>query len=188
MANILRDVIQHGTGRAALRIGRNDIGGKTGTTNDAKDAWFAGFNGKLVAIAWVGFDQPSTLGRREYGGVAALPVWTNFMGNALKGTPDAWVQLDTNAKAPVNRNQVVVQDQTDDKVTDHASPPLAQPLYRPAPTPVVSRPTQNDFDDLPGEEILVPNSTTPPAMKNRPAPAMPKPHSDAMENLIEQVQ
>ncbi len=69
MANILRDVIQHGTGRAALKIGRGDIGGKTGTTNDAKDAWFAGFNGKLVTVAWVGFDQPTTLGRREYGGV-----------------------------------------------------------------------------------------------------------------------
>ena len=83
MANILRDVIQHGTGRAALKIGRGDIGGKTGTTNDAKDAWFAGFNGKLVTITWVGFDQPNTLGRREYGGVAALPIWTNFMGQAL---------------------------------------------------------------------------------------------------------
>ncbi len=57
MANILRDVILHGTGRAALKIGRDDLGGKTGTTNDAKDAWFAGFNGKLVAVAWVGFDH-----------------------------------------------------------------------------------------------------------------------------------
>ncbi|HEX5382995.1 MAG TPA: penicillin-binding protein PBP1a, partial [Acinetobacter sp.] len=62
MANILKDVIQHGTGRAALKIGRDDLGGKTGTTNDAKDAWFAGFNGKLVTVAWVGFDQPTTLG------------------------------------------------------------------------------------------------------------------------------
>ncbi len=60
MANILKDVIRHGTGRAALRIGRDDLGGKTGTTNDAKDAWFAGFNGKLVTVAWVGFDQPTT--------------------------------------------------------------------------------------------------------------------------------
>lgn len=89
MANILRDVILHGTGRAALKIGRDDLGGKTGTTNDAKDAWFAGFNGKLVAVAWVGFDQPTTLGRREYGGVAALPIWTNFMDQSLKGTPGA---------------------------------------------------------------------------------------------------
>jgi len=100
MSNILRDVIQHGTGRAALRIGRNDLGGKTGTTNDAKDAWFAGFNGKLVSVAWVGFDRPTTLGRREYGGVAALPIWTNFMAKALQGTPESWVSLDQKAKDP----------------------------------------------------------------------------------------
>ena len=105
MANILRDVIQHGTGRAALKIGRGDIGGKTGTTNDAKDAWFAGFNGKLVTVAWVGFDQPTTLGRREYGGVAALPIWINFMGNALKGTPASWVQLDKMPKLPDYKKQ-----------------------------------------------------------------------------------
>ncbi|AYA03025.1 PBP1A family penicillin-binding protein [Acinetobacter sp. WCHAc010034] len=188
MANILRDVIQHGTGRAALKIGRNDLGGKTGTTNDAKDAWFAGFNGKLVAIAWVGFDQPTTLGRREYGGVAALPVWTSFMANALKGTPEAWVRLDKNAKAPLNRNQVTIKVLPGAEVQDRASPPLAQPLYRPAPVPAV-RPAQNDFEDLPGEEeALAPKNSAPPALQNHPAPAGAKPRSDALENLIEQVQ
>lgn len=155
MANILRDVIQHGTGRAALKIGRGDIGGKTGTTNDAKDAWFAGFNGKLVTVAWVGFDQPTTLGRREYGGVAALPIWINFMGNALKGTPASWVQLDKNAKAP--RLQETA-GQVEPKV-DRASPPLARPLYRPAPPPAA---VTNDFADLPGEEILIPSRSAPP--------------------------
>ncbi len=99
MANILRDVIQHGTGRAALKLGRNDIGGKTGTTNDAKDAWFSGFQPNLVAVAWVGFDQPSTLGRREYGGVAALPIWSDFMGNALKEEPEAWITPKGNTSA-----------------------------------------------------------------------------------------
>ena len=187
MANILRDVIQHGTGRAALKIGRGDLGGKTGTTNDAKDAWFAGFNGKLVAIAWVGFDQPATLGRREYGGVAALPVWTNFMENALKGTPEAWVHFDKNAKAPSSRNQVIVKGQNDDSAHDRASsPPLAQPLYRPAPPALVSRPAQNDFDDLPGEAPLEPNSSAPPAMQ--PRGSGQKPHTDALQNLIDQVQ
>ncbi len=186
MANILRDVIQHGTGRAALKIGRDDIGGKTGTTNDAKDAWFAGFNGKLVAIAWVGFDQPSTLGRREYGGVAALPVWISFMANALKGTPESWVHLDKNAKAPINRNQAVSAG-TADQAQDRSSPPLAQPIYRPAPAPAVRQPAQNDFEDLPGEEILVPGNSAPPAMQNRPA-AAPKPHNDALGDLIKQVE
>lgn len=183
MANILRDVIQHGTGRAALRIGRNDIGGKTGTTNDAKDAWFAGFNGKLVAIAWVGFDQPSTLGRREYGGVAALPVWTNFMANALKDTPESWVRLDKNAKAPLDRNQANPAAEETQPLRDRASPPLAQPIYRPAPPAPITRPAQNDFEDLPGEDILVPASNTPPSMQ----PAA-KPQPDALSSLIEQVE
>ena len=121
IANILRDVIQQGTGRAALKIGRGDIGGKTGTTNDAKDAWFAGFNGKLVTVAWVGFDQPTTLGHREYGGVAALPIWTNFMGNALKGTPAAWVHFDKNAKAPTNHTQTITIGEPARE--DRSSPP-----------------------------------------------------------------
>ena len=178
MANILRDVIQHGTGRAALKIGRGDIGGKTGTTNDAKDAWFAGFNGKLVTITWVGFDQPTTLGRREYGGVAALPIWTNFMGQALKGTPAAWVHFDKNAKAPTNRRT----ETTDEYVAeDRSSPPLARPLYRPAPV-APTRAPERDFDDLPGEEILLPNDAAPPTMQKAPTN---KP--DALQNLIDQV-
>lgn len=86
--SILRDVIIRGTGRAAVSIGRSDLSGKTGTTNDAKDAWFAGFGGKLVAVAWLGFDQPQTLGKVEFGGYAAVPIWNAFMGPALRGTPE----------------------------------------------------------------------------------------------------
>lgn len=178
MANILRDVIQHGTGRAALKIGRGDIGGKTGTTNDAKDAWFAGFNGKLVTITWVGFDQPTTLGRREYGGVAALPIWTNFMGQALKGTPAAWVHFDKNAKAPTNRRTETTGEYV---AEDRSSPPLARPLYRPTPV-APTRAPERDFDDLPGEEILLPNDAAPPTMQKAPTN---KP--DALQNLIDQV-
>lgn len=188
MANILRDVIVHGTGRAALKIGRDDIGGKTGTTNDAKDAWFAGFNGKLVAIAWVGFDQPSTLGRREFGGIAALPVWTGFMGKALKDTPSAWVHFDKNAKAPISReerNQTQVEGATQNEGND-SSPPLARPIFKPAPvTP--SRNSSNDFEDLPDEgsdQPLKPNKATPPAMNQGSA----KRESDSLENLINEVQ
>lgn len=100
MANILRDVIQHGTGYAAMKLGRNDIGGKTGTTNDAKDAWFSGFSPNLVAVAWVGFDQPRTLGRKEFGGVAALPIWSDYMGNALANTPEGWFEQDISQSNP----------------------------------------------------------------------------------------
>ena len=180
MANILRDVIQHGTGRAALRIGRSDIGGKTGTTNDAKDAWFAGFNGKLVTVTWVGFDQPTTLGRREYGGVAALPIWTDFMGKALKGQPEAWVRLDRNAKAPVNRNKAV---QADEQQNDPSSPPLATALYRPAPV-VVPKRTETDFEDLPDQPIRLPDDE---GSAPQEQPLQPN-RVDSLENLIEEVQ
>ena len=180
MANILRDVIQHGTGRAALRIGRSDIGGKTGTTNDAKDAWFAGFNGKLVTVTWVGFDQPTTLGRREYGGVAALPIWTDFMGKALQGQPEAWVRLDRNAKSPVNRNKVV---QGDEAQHDPSSPPLATALYRPAPV-VVPKRTETDFEDLPDQPIRLPDEE---GSVPQEQPLQPN-RVDSLEDLIEEVQ
>ena len=87
MTSILRDVIQRGTGRRALQLGRDDIAGKTGTTNDQRDAWFSGFNQDVVTTAWVGFDTPKTLGARETGGKAALPMWIYYMKEALKGLP-----------------------------------------------------------------------------------------------------
>jgi penicillin-binding protein 1A len=87
MYSILQDVIQHGTGRGALSLGRADLAGKTGTTNDARDAWFAGFNAQMVAVSWVGFDEPKSLGKVEYGGYAALPIWNQYMATALRGMP-----------------------------------------------------------------------------------------------------
>ena len=88
MDSMLRDVIRMGTGVRARVLGRNDLAGKTGTTNDQRDAWFAGFNNEIVTIAWVGFDNPRPLGNRETGAVAALPMWVHFMREALKGTPE----------------------------------------------------------------------------------------------------
>lgn len=89
MNSILQDVIQHGTGRRARALGRNDLHGKTGTTNDQKDAWFNGFNRALVATAWVGFDQQTrSLGNYETGSKAALPMWIEFMRTALQGVPE----------------------------------------------------------------------------------------------------
>ena len=87
MYSILQDVIQRGTGRGALSLGRADLAGKTGTTNDARDAWFAGFNAQMVAVSWVGFDEPKSLGKVEYGGYAALPIWNQYMATALRGMP-----------------------------------------------------------------------------------------------------
>jgi penicillin-binding protein 1A len=87
--DMLRDVIRRGTGRRALALGRADLAGKTGTSNDRRDAWFSGYNGELVATAWVGFDQERSLGEREEGSRTALPMWMYFMDDALRGEPDA---------------------------------------------------------------------------------------------------
>jgi penicillin-binding protein 1A len=88
MDSILADVITRGTAQAALSLGRSDIRGKTGTTNEQVDAWFTGYNGNIVATAWIGFDTPQTLGKAEYGAVAALPIWLTFMKGALAGTKE----------------------------------------------------------------------------------------------------
>ncbi|WP_442915231.1 penicillin-binding protein 1A [Marinobacter sp. SS21] len=89
--SIMRDVIRRGTGRRALTLGRTDLGGKTGTTNDQRDAWFSGFNHDLATTVWVGFDQPSPMGRGEFGATAALPVWIDYMNVALNGTANAFM-------------------------------------------------------------------------------------------------
>ncbi|MGE0556947.1 MAG: penicillin-binding protein 1A [Burkholderiales bacterium] len=88
MSSILRDVVSVGTATAALKLKREDLAGKTGTTNEFVDAWFCGFQPNLVAVAWMGFDKPKTLGRNETGSSAALPVWIDYMGAALKGVPE----------------------------------------------------------------------------------------------------
>ena len=87
MGSLLRDVIRRGTGRKALVLERDDLGGKTGTTNDQFDAWFSGFAPGLVATAWIGFDEFRPLGRRETGATAALPMWIAYMKEALEGVP-----------------------------------------------------------------------------------------------------
>ncbi|MCU7810890.1 MAG: penicillin-binding protein 1A [Candidatus Thiodiazotropha sp. (ex Notomyrtea botanica)] len=93
MHSMLRDVIQHGTARKARALGRKDIAGKTGTTNDQRDAWFNGFNHHMVAIAWLGFDNVEPLGRGEVGGKAALPAWIDFMQVALNGIEEKVPEL-----------------------------------------------------------------------------------------------
>ncbi|MCH9672626.1 MAG: transglycosylase domain-containing protein, partial [Gammaproteobacteria bacterium] len=89
MNSILRDVIRMGTATKAKALGRKDLAGKTGTTNDQRDAWFSGFSSRVATTAWVGFDKLDPLGRRETGGKAALPMWMTYMKTALEGTPDA---------------------------------------------------------------------------------------------------
>lgn len=87
MDSMLRDVVRFGTATKALSLKRPDIAGKTGTTNDSIDAWFAGYQAKIVGVAWMGYDQPRNLGNRETGGGLALPIWISYMQRALRDIP-----------------------------------------------------------------------------------------------------
>jgi penicillin-binding protein 1A len=89
MTSILRDVVVRGTGARAAQLGRRDLAGKTGTTNDFIDAWFCGFHPSLVAVSWIGYGTPRSLGKGETGARAALPIWMDYMSQALKGVPQS---------------------------------------------------------------------------------------------------
>jgi penicillin-binding protein 1A len=93
MNSIMKDVVTAGTATRAMTLGRRDLAGKTGTTNDHFDAWFAGFQPNLVGVAWIGFDNPADLGNDETGGKAALPIWVSYMAKALKEVPQAEVKV-----------------------------------------------------------------------------------------------
>ena len=88
LQSMMRDVVQRGTATDAKVLGRPDVGGKTGSTNDHRDAWFSGFGGQYVTTVWVGRDDFRSLGYREYGGKAALPIWINYMRVALAEQPE----------------------------------------------------------------------------------------------------
>ena len=88
MNSMLQDVVRRGTGHMANRLGRRDLAGKTGTTNEQMDAWFSGYSGGVVTSTWAGFDQNQKLGRREYGGSVALPMWIDYMRVATQNRPE----------------------------------------------------------------------------------------------------
>ncbi len=129
MTSMMQSVIQYGTGTRAKELGRHDLSGKTGTTNEQKDAWFSGFNPDVQATAWVGFDQPKPMGHSEFGGRAALPIWIDYMKTALKGIPDRplippagivsrWINKNTGeptwAGDPDGRTEFFMSDQSGD--------------------------------------------------------------------------
>ena len=90
MDSLLQEVTRSGTAASArAKLGRSDIAGKTGTTNDSHDAWFAGYHPTLCAVVWMGFDRPKSLGSNETGGGLSLPIWINFMSTALNGVSDS---------------------------------------------------------------------------------------------------
>jgi penicillin-binding protein 1A len=118
MDSMLHDVVRYGTGARAMSLGRKDLAGKTGTTNDLVDAWFAGYQPTLTAIAWIGFDQPRKLGNSETGGVAALPIWMSYMGKALEGVEEVYQQVPEGV-ASVSVNPDTGQAASDGKLTEY---------------------------------------------------------------------
>jgi len=99
MVSMMQDVVRHGTAFRAMQLGRTDLAGKTGTTSDSVDAWFCGFQPTVVGISWIGFDTPRSLGDKETGGGAALPMWMDYMGKVLKGVPEAVYSMPANMVA-----------------------------------------------------------------------------------------
>ncbi len=96
MVSMMQDVVRHGTAIRAMALGRADLAGKTGTTSDSLDAWFCGFQPTVVGISWIGFDTPRSLGDRETGGGAALPIWMSYMAKVLKDKPQATYTMPEN--------------------------------------------------------------------------------------------
>ena len=114
ITSLMKDVIRRGTGAAAMALGRDDLAGKTGSTNDHRDAWFVGFNGDLSTAVWVGFDDFSSLGRGEFGAKAALPIWMDYMGTALKDLPSTTLPMPPGiTTVQVNRSSGLPSDAGD---------------------------------------------------------------------------
>lgn len=135
--SMLQSVIRNGTASRALKLGRSDLAGKTGTTNDHFDAWFAGYNPKQVAVAWVGFDKPQTLGRNETGASAALPIWMKYMATALKGQPDVG--------GLIPEGVVTVKVNTTTGIHDDNG--VSEYFYRENPPPELELPLSNSISD-----------------------------------------
>ena len=134
MVSMLQDVVKHGTGIRAMQLGRQDLAGKTGTTNESVDAWFCGFQPTVVGIAWMGYDQPRSLGDRETGGGAALPIWMGYMGEVLKDVPEATYTMPDN----------MVALHIDDDGTRDDSSPLIEYFYQENAPPEHHVPTPDE--------------------------------------------
>ena len=146
MVNMMQDVVRNGTARRALQLGRQDLAGKTGTTSDSMDAWFCGFQPTVVGISWLGFDTPHSLGERETGGGAALPIWMAYMGAVLKDVPEAqYTMPDGMVAARINAQGY--RDPNGDR-TDYFYQENVPPLQSSLPAPATIRPSDAVKDQL----------------------------------------
>ncbi len=138
MTSMLKDVIKQGTGRKALVLNRQDLAGKTGTTNEQVDAWFSGYNSEIVTTSWVGFDQPRSLGRYETGGKAALPMWIKYMREALKNIPEKTI--------PRPENIITVKiDKTTGQLADSNSQQILFEEFIKGTEPEVQKQSENSM-------------------------------------------
>ena len=158
--SMMRDVARSGTGAAAGRLGRPDLAGKTGTTSDSFDGWFAGYGGGVVAVAWMGYDEPKSLGGREFGATLSLPIWMDYMRSALPKHP------------PIDRPapEGVVQSNGDWLLEEYANDPTILAI---------------DMGDVPaeGEEPVPADGTQqPPAAPTQPA----QPNQPALQQIPQQ--
>lgn len=168
MTDMMQDVVRYGTAARAGQLGRSDIAGKTGTTNDARDTWFAGFSPDLVAIAWMGYDQPRSLGRSETGSQSALPIWMNFMGTALKGVPQkGWPMPGGIISVQINPDTGTrVSESVIDTVLGTSTPGRTEYFYQefpPPDAPAVEWDTDSDG-------FAVPSHVAEPVILNEPTP------------------
>lgn len=162
MTSILRDVVLHGTARRATALGRSDIAGKTGTTNDFKDAWFVGYTPKIVTAVYIGYDKPVNMGRGAFGGTLALPVWVDYMRFALKGKP---VERFKTPSGVVQRDGELFlreQQSTSSSVALDNSTPNPEMVQPPKPKPaVIENDSEESLPALPdttGERPLTPQN------------------------------
>ncbi|MGB7814793.1 MAG: penicillin-binding protein 1A [Methylotenera sp.] len=192
MTSMMRDVVQRGTATKAKALGRQDLAGKTGTTNNQIDAWFAGFNPKQVAITWIGFDQPRSLGKDETGGKAALPIWIRYMATALKGTPDVPYPV------PDGVMQVKIDPLTGTLINEDEEG-MYEYFYHENPPPTVeytlppmNDPSESDFPDSVFPDSILDNPLQPQVprrsespqnnVEQRPIKQNPAPNNDDLNN------
>lgn len=149
--HMMMDVVNHGTAYSAHALGRSDIAGKTGTTNDNKDAWFVGFNPNIVSAVYIGYDRPRSMGRSAFGGTIAVPVWLEYMRHALKGKPVV------NTPAPAG----IIQKSGEYFLKEHQTTNPDLPLDNRADGPVTAKTSSNNNGggaDDGGEIPVVPQS------------------------------
>jgi len=155
MNSMLQDVVRLGTATRARSLGRSDLAGKTGTTNNQIDAWFAGYSPKHVAIAWMGYDKPKSLGSLETGGKAALPIWIDYMRSALKGVPEVTPEM------PAGVSAIRIDPATGMRVKEDEEG-IVEYFYHEFPPP---EPEESIFSIIPG--FPIPGHGSPPPMEKQ---------------------